>query len=750
MTAENANIHQKAILLAALGLSVSLSIGGQGIAQAQTSQQGSAQAGMAEHQFSIPAQDLASALTAFGRQSDMQVSANSDLVQGVSTQGVSGGMPVAEAMTRLLDGTGLRFQMQGGGIVILGAQSGDSGVTLDPVLVVGVSGSDRHGGAADRENSLYITRQDLERRNPANIRDVFAGESSVSVGGAIPLSQKVYVNGIEETNLAVSIDGARQNNKVFHHNGTNLIDPSLLKAVRIEPGVAAADAGPGALGGAIIYETVDAADMLAPGQDVGGFASVSYDTNGETFINDNSVYGRSGGFEALGYFKWGEGDNYDGGDGDEVPGSGTSLRTFLAKGAYESQSGHRLEISGERVHDDANRPYRANIGRLTNRNEPAERIYDLKRENYRLSYSTPDADGFWDPNFVLGYGVTTLGVPVPYGSEGETGSLSGSFENDLNFGAGNTVTVGVDFYDDKAKYEDPSDQMDEQARNVGAYAQARLTPMEALRVSFGARADKQWFEGVDGTELDNSGLSGNVSAAYDATDFLTVRGGYSSVWGGISLAENFIMNPGWNYDGGIDPVRAENVTAGFDIAYEGFTFGAGVFHSDFSDARDPTYRGGPTLTTDFETKGYNLSAGYNWGPGFVRLSYTDSEIEVDGNPASSDATQYLGAPLGQIISLEAAHLFEAVGIRVGGAVDVALENSDTEDAGGQALEAYEVVSLFGEYQPDFAQYLLVRLEANNLFDETYADRATYGQDFTNVQPLLEQGRSFLLKVRVTF
>ena len=54
--------------------------------------------------------------------------------------------------------------------------------------------------------------------------------------------------------LAVTVDGAAQNNKVFHHNGTTLIDPSLLKAVRVDAGVAPADAGFAALTGSIVYE----------------------------------------------------------------------------------------------------------------------------------------------------------------------------------------------------------------------------------------------------------------------------------------------------------------------------------------------------------------------------------------------------------------------------------------------------------------------------------------------------------------
>ncbi|WP_181919698.1 TonB-dependent receptor [Alkalilimnicola ehrlichii] len=44
----------------------------------------------------------------------------------------------------------------------------------------------------------------------------------------------------------------------------------------------------------------------------------------------------------------------------------------------------------------------------------------------------------------------------------------------------------------------------------------------------------------------------------------------------------------------------------------------------------------------------------------------------------------------------------------------------------------------------------LRLEVSNLFDETYAQRATYGQDFEDIRPLAEPGRSFALNARMEF
>jgi len=701
--------------------------------------------------FDIERQQLADALALFGQQAGVQVSANGDLVRGVETPGVSGELSTEAALQQLLAGTGLSYRLgSNGAVTIVSSAKSDSGdAALTPILVEANTYADDHLGAADRSNSIYVTSEDMERRNPQDIKKVFSGESGVSVGGSIPLNQKVYVNGIEETNLAVSIDGARQNNKVFHHSGTNLIDPSLLKAARVDPGVAPADAGPAALGGAIVYETVDVDDILEPGRSLGGFVKASYDTNSETFTNDLSSYGRADGFELLGYLKWAKGDDYTAGNGDQVPGTGADMRSALIKSAYEAQSGHRFELSGEQVRDNARRPYRANMTDLTNRSQPAELGYDMRRRNFTFNYGQTQSDGLWDPKAVLAYSETYLYAPLTEQGRGTSSSFSGKFENDFNLSSHDTITAGTDFYNDMAEYAGPSVTREEEATNLGIYAQARIQPLDPLRLSFGLRGDTQKFTGLNGTDMDNEGLSGNVSGAVDVTDFLTLKAGYSNVWGGIALAENYILNPSWDYGAGIKPVRSENYTAGFEIHHEGFTFNAGIFRSVFDNARDPSWSQ-PSTVVDFETRGYNLGAGYNWGLGFVRASYTDSEITLNGSPGDSDTTQYLGAPIGRIFSLETGHRIDTINLTLGANIEAALKNTETADAGGAAQEAYEVVGFYAEYSPENADYLTFRVEANNVFDEEYADRASYGQDFSNVVPLYEPGRSFLLQAKAQF
>ncbi len=702
-----------------------------------------------EHAFDIASQPLSDALARFGTQAGVQVSVRGELVRAMHSPGVSGTMSASAALGQLLAGTALTYRFDGDTAVIT-AVDANGGSVLAPIQVTATAADDRHFGNADRVNSIYVNHEALERRRPVDVKDVFSGESGVQVGGAQPLSQKVYVDGVEENNLAVSIDGARQNNKIFHHNATNVIDPSLLKLARVDPGVAPADAGPGALGGAIAYETIDVGDVLAPGDGAGGFATIDYNDNGDTLAGALSAYGRSDGFEILGYIKSASGDEYEDGDGNEVPGTETDMGSYLVKAAHESADGHRFELSAENVEDDAQRPFRANIGRLPARPDPVTRVYDIDRSNYVLSYSFVGDGGLWAPTFLVGESETSLAVPEPYGSVGSTGSFSGKIENDFAFAPGRVLTAGIDYYDDEASYSDPeTPKVSEKASNVGIYAQARLEDVGPVDLSFGLRGDSQDFEGVDGTRMDNSGVSGNASVVFNINENVSLNAGYADTWGGIALAENFIFNPNWTYTD-IDPVESESYSYGATMRTGRVSLDARVFKTELTNVRDENYRGGPSLTADFESEGYSFGLGLHWTNGFVRFSYTDSEISIDGESTDSDTSQYFGAPIGQIIDIEVAHRIERLNLAFGGVLEAALENSDGGGFAEQPLESYEVLNLYAEYRPQMTGNPTFRVELNNVFDEVYADRATYGQDFASVEPLREPGRSLMLRARFEF
>jgi hemoglobin/transferrin/lactoferrin receptor protein len=616
-------------------------------------------------------------------------------------------------------------------------------------------------------NTTDITSADLNRLNPTDVKGVFTGQPGILVGSSLPMSQKVYVNGIEENNLAVTIDGAAQNNKVFHHNGTNLIDPGLLKAVRVDAGVAPADAGFGALAGSIAYETKDVGDFLER-DGFGGFAKTVFNTNGDVFTTNLAGYGMSKGFEVLGYFSFGDGGNFEAGNGETVEGTETNYLSGLAKLAYQAPSGDRFEISHERVNDDAPRPYRANAGYISVPRRPWEpriRDYELNRQSTVFNYTDATPTNLWNPKVVVAYSKTDVTVPSFWGpnfspvyteqwiTSGETDSFNGKAENKFTFNIGNLI-AGFDFNRSRAKLIDPYDGSDEESFVGGVYAQARIEPVLGTRLSFGGRSDYQEFTGQDGIDRDDNGLSGNISGEQDLIgNFLTAKAGVSHVWAGVPLAENFIMNPAWNYFDGPESVEADNYTAGLVARYKGWTFEGTIFRTEIDNARVATYSNdvaGAIRTRDIESEGYELSARYDWTNGFLKVAYANIDVTIDGLPADTDTGNYVATPVGEIITITGAHTFAGTGLTVGGDVEIAPQY-DEVSAGSPPFAAYQVFNAFAEYEPKWGGYdLTLRADVRNIFDETYSDRATYGTEFGNVTPLYEPGRSFLLSATSRF
>lgn len=616
-------------------------------------------------------------------------------------------------------------------------------------------------------DDISVTSEGLALSNPADLSELFVAEPTIAVGSSIPMSQKLYVNGVEENNLAISIDGARQNNKVFHHNTTTLIDPALLKAARIDPGVAPADAGPGALAGALAYETKDAADLLEEGQNFGGRYKLEYDSNGGITTNSAAIYGRSGGFEYLGFLKYGSGGLRKDAGGTDIVGSGTNILSGLGKLAYETQNGGRFEFSIENVRDDEARPYRANVGAIiVGRPVPLTRPYDLKRQNYVLTYTTTAPTAMWDPTIRLAYSATELfndekKMRTLQTTKGDTVSFNGVISNRFQMAWGE-VNAGIDFYNDKAHidYNDlgnpaNSYDVDEKLRNIGLFAQVRMEPTDAARLSFGLRADFQEFTGVDGSKHSENGISGNISGEVDVTDRVTLSAGYSHVWGGIGLGENYVLNPSWTYSAGsIKPVIADNLFIA--AAYDGgdWSVDGKVFGTKINNARAPSWRGGPFGTIDLETRGFELGFSKNWDSGFFRAGFASVRADLNGRVADSYTGNYLTMPLGEFVTFQMAHRFDN-GLLIGGDAQVALDFDDTYDfaTGGRGpkLPGYAVANVFAEYSPRNVKNLVLRTEINNLFDEDYSNRATYGQEFVGeIVPLKEPGRSFKISLEYVF
>jgi len=120
----------------AIGITLALVMGGVDV-RAQNAGSQQAQAGARTATYNIPAQPLSSALTAFGRQSGLQIVVDPASVEGKSSPGVAGTLTADQALTRLMVGTGTPYRFTSANSVTVGAAAQSGAMQLDPVQVQG-------------------------------------------------------------------------------------------------------------------------------------------------------------------------------------------------------------------------------------------------------------------------------------------------------------------------------------------------------------------------------------------------------------------------------------------------------------------------------------------------------------------------------------------------------------------------------------------------------------------------------------
>ena len=612
-------------------------------------------------------------------------------------------------------------------------------IELAPVILEGANV--QPGEAA---GSTTLTKEEIEAASTGTLSDLFRATPAVTVGGGIAVTEKIFVNGVDQQQLAVSVDGVAQNNRMFHHLGANIVDPGLLKAVEVDAGVAPADAGPGALGGALRFETKDARDMLADGASFGGKLTFGFVDNGQTASSAVTLYGAQNGVDALLYVKRATGDAYEDGDGLSVIGTDADLTSGLIKVGAEA-NGWRAEYSGMKVKDEALRPYRANVGGVVGGAPvPALRMYGVEQTTQSLTFSRVDGEGMIDPELQVAHSGTKLNIPVPYGSDGEADTLSVTAKNTFHFDNGLNLTAGLDYQDREGSYAEPGYFVSEAVKNTGLFVQGRGTAGQ-VDYSAGLRYDWNRFDGVNGQEINSNGASANASATWHATEALSFNAGFANAFGGMALANTFDMyrfTAAGAYDA-LTSSRARNAVLGTQWQQNGITLGAEIFHTEIDNARTKA------ATAELVSKGYRLSAGYEWQAGHAMLRFADADVTLNGAGASTYDLLDLGTPPGRLLSLEVSHEVTP-GLTMGGVVQKAFDLSHQGSDTDTDFKGYTTVDVFAEYQPSNMENLVIRAEVTNLFDQAYVDRASYGGDYSSVIGQQEPGRAIALTMNYTF
>lgn len=608
---------------------------------------------------------------------------------------------------------------------------------------------------------VVVTREDIEALQPADPSELFARESAVTVSGGAGPSKRIHVFGMEQSNLAVTVDGVPQFGNGWHHTGSNVIDPAFLKSVEIEAGAAAADAGFAASAGALRYETLGARDMLTDGRSTGGRAALSYGSNGRGVAGSLAGYGVYEGFDYFAMIHAADGDNYENGDGYEILGSKPAAEGALLKLGYEFDS-HRIELAYEFNRDEADRVAKMNMDLGAGDATP----FPLKvtRSTLSLKYTTTAPTDAWDPVALLYVGRSEYWRPNHYPAPRTNGdmildaqTIGGVLKNTFTLEQG-TITAGVDWAYDDYRIDNYGDRGPAfavrtlETMQLGAFVQGRFEFDNGIDLSTGLRFDHQRFTDWNGERHTDSGASVNGTVSYEFAEGYEVFAGASRTWSGYDIGQYAYLHArdAIVVADDFEPATARNVKAGLNASQGNWTGNITFFDTRLKNLANDYV---PSLanTAEYRSKGYTLQGNYSWGLGRVGASFTDADVTQNGvNVLPAGGTV---VPVGKLATLFVDQEIPQYNLKVGGTIEWSgkLSTEEMQAAGFEDHNSYTVVNVYGEWRPQDYQNVAVHLNVDNLLDETYYERSSYVQGGPrDVGPLYAPGRTVTLGVKMDF
>ncbi|WP_371348920.1 TonB-dependent receptor plug domain-containing protein [Ancylobacter sp. IITR112] len=229
---------------------------------------------------------LSSALAAFGRQAGLQITYAPEIAAGKRSAGVSGTVPLDQAMARLLQGTGLGYSHAGANTLALFAltEPGAAGTAPDGAIALDAIDVSGARAAADLPfetpgSTNFISGQELERFPGLTSGSIFQGTPGVISGSSNNgASIDPNIRGLQGMNrVATTIDGSQQSSSTYRGyagvDNRTYVDPDLISGITVTKGPDGSVGG--AIGGTIAMETLNVEVRWSPfAGHFGGFAKL--------------------------------------------------------------------------------------------------------------------------------------------------------------------------------------------------------------------------------------------------------------------------------------------------------------------------------------------------------------------------------------------------------------------------------------------------------------------------------------------
>ncbi|KHG33990.1 TonB-dependent receptor [Sulfurospirillum sp. MES] len=640
--------------------------------------------------------------------------------------------------------------------------SADAFVTLESITLM----EEELSGIGEAK---IISQESLEKNQAKEMKEVFKDEPSISIGGGARNAQRVYLRGIEGTNLNITIDGAKQGGSLYQHMGDiGSIDPSLLKSVEVST-IAGADKGNGALGGSIAFETVDAQDLLRKDQDVGAAIRGGYYSASEGYSGGTSVYGRLSDNSGLLVDVSGvHQEDYRTGDGGDALNTAVKDQNYFIKYSLLDYYEHSLKLGATHTKNDG---YYIAGSAGSDMGAPkasqATNRMVTTRDTYTVDHRYNPASDWIDLKTNLYYNDRNLENKTS-GMDVTSKNYGGNVKNSVSLTTGelnHLFTLGADYdVEDgitKANSVDGS-KVTNTSQTVGVFAQGNST-YHILTLKYGVRLDDYSIEYGSNREITGHEFSPNVGAEVEIYDGLSAFTNYSeSIKIGSIVPVQWLSNVttattfNGSLNGTLEPETSKQIEGGLRYKTTSLlrendrvSTGVSLFKTTLSNLIQKSgsqWRINDlyNLDSDVISKGYELKATYALSPIKTSLSFIHADVEDEEGNAILN-TRRLAASIGDTMVWDTA--WEITPQVQLGYTLTAVNAFDNVPSGTLERPGYAVHDISMQYQPASLKNLTLHFAVNNIFDKEYYAQTSLENGDTLVE---EIGREFRASFKYVF
>ncbi|WP_150629623.1 TonB-dependent siderophore receptor, partial [Pseudomonas fluorescens] len=175
--------------------------------------------------LNIPSQALASALNELGKQANLQILYSPDQVAGIKSRAVSGSLEPSQALSELLKGTGISFQINGNTVTLVsgGGSSLQLGATTISGQALGLNTEDTGSyttGATTTATKLPLTLRETPQSVTVVTRQQMDDRGVQSVGDALKNTPGITSQKYDSDRTEFSARGFAITN--FQYDGVNI------------------------------------------------------------------------------------------------------------------------------------------------------------------------------------------------------------------------------------------------------------------------------------------------------------------------------------------------------------------------------------------------------------------------------------------------------------------------------------------------------------------------------------------------